>query len=124
MSALWALAVSVFAVGVDTYILVSVLPEIADSLGEPIGAVGLLASAYALPTALLAPIFGPFSDRHGRQAAMTLGLLVFIGSAAACIVAPSLPLLLVARAVNGLGAAIIVPAAFAYAGGPTRREVA
>ena len=123
MSALWALAV-VRLRGRRRHLHPrSVLPEIADSLGEPIGAVGLLASAYALPTALLAPVFGPFSDRHGRQAAMTLGLLVFIGSAAACIVAPSLPLLLVARAVNGLGAAIIVPAAFAYAGDlPTTAE--
>ncbi|CAN5621589.1 MFS transporter [soil metagenome] len=116
LSPIWALAVAVFAIGVDTYIVVGVVPEIADSLGEPIGAVGLLASAYALPTALLAPVFGPFSDRRGRRTAMLTGLLIFVASAAACVVAPNLPALLLARAVNGLGSAIIVPAAVAYAG--------
>jgi predicted MFS family arabinose efflux permease len=116
LSPIWALAVAVFAIGADTYIVVGVVPEIADALGEPIGAVGLLASAYALPTALLAPIFGPFSDRRGRRTALLTGLLIFVASAAACVVAPSLPILLLARALNGLGAAIIFPAAFAYAG--------
>jgi predicted MFS family arabinose efflux permease len=111
-----ALAIAMFAVGVDTYIVVSVIPAIADDLREPVAAVALVASAYALPTALLAPIFGPLSDRRGRRTAMTVGLIIFIGAAAASIVAPNLPLLLLTRGVNGLGAAIILPAVFAYAG--------
>jgi multidrug resistance protein len=122
LSPLWVLAIAVFAIGVDTYIVVGILPEIADDLNEPIAAVGLIASAYALPTALLAPIFGPLSDRRGRRPAMLVGLTIFVASAAACIVAPSLSFLLLARALNGLGAAIILPAAFAYAG--DIREVA
>ena len=116
LSPIWALAIAVFAVGVDTYIVVGLVPEVADDLRESIAAVGLLASAYALPTALLAPVFGPLSDRRGRRLAMQIGLLIFIASAGASAMAPSLPLLLLARAVNGLGAAIILPAAFAYAG--------
>ena len=48
---------------------------------------------------------------------------IFVISAAACTVAPDLRSLLLARAVNGLGAAILLPAAFAYAGDlPVRRE--
>ncbi len=105
-----------FAVGVDTYIVVGILPEISDDLREPVAVVGLVASAYALPTALLAPVFGPLSDRRGRRPAMLIGLSIFIVAGAASVVAPSLPFLLLARAVNGLGAAIILPAAFAYAG--------
>jgi predicted MFS family arabinose efflux permease len=116
LSPIWALAIAVFAVGVDTYIVVGILPEISDDLNEPIAAVGLIASAYALPTALLAPVFGPLSDRRGRRTAMTAGLIVFIVSAAASVIAPDLLFLLGARAVNGLGAAIMLPAAFAYAG--------
>lgn len=115
-SPLWALAVAILAVGIDAYIVAGVLPAMAVDLGEPISAVGLLASAYALPTALLAPVFGPLSDRRGRRTALTVGLVIFIASAAACVVAPSLALLIVARGVNGLGAAIILPAAYAYAG--------
>jgi len=59
ISPIWALAIAVLAVGIDTYIVVGILPEIARDLNEPIAAVALIASAYALPTALLAPVFGP-----------------------------------------------------------------
>jgi predicted MFS family arabinose efflux permease len=116
LSPIWALAIAVFAVGMDTYIVVGVLPEVARDLDEPIAAVGLIASAYALPTALLAPVFGPLSDRRGRRTALLLGLSVFVVSAAASTLAPNLMFLLATRAVNGLGAAILLPAAYAYAG--------
>ncbi len=115
MSVTLALTIAVFAVGVDSYIVAAVLPAIAADLHESIPAVGLLASAYNLPTAIFAPIFGPFSDRRGRRTAMLLGLTIFSVAAGACIVAPTLPLLLLARVVNGVGAAIILPASFAYA---------
>ena len=118
-----ALTIATFVVGVDLYIVAAVLPAIADDLHEPIALVGLLASAYALPTAIFAPVFGPLSDRRGRRAGMLIGLAIFTAAAAACVVAPSLPLLLVARAINGVGAAIVSPATLAYAGDlPTPRE--
>jgi predicted MFS family arabinose efflux permease len=123
ISPIWALVIAVLAVGVDTYIVVGILPVIARDLREPVAAVGLIASAYALPTALLAPVFGPLSDRRGRRTALSIGLVIFIASAAACVVAPDLLFLLIARGVNGLGAAIMLPAAFAYAGDlPVKRE--
>ena len=110
------LGLAVFVVGVDSYIVAAVLPAIADDLGESISNVGLIASAYSLPVALLSPVFGPLSDRRGRRFALLLGLTIFAVAAIACIVAPNLPVLLVARAVNGFGAAILLPAAFAAAG--------
>jgi DHA1 family purine base/nucleoside efflux pump-like MFS transporter len=110
------LGLAVFVVGVDTYIVAAVLPAIADDLGESIASVGLVASAYALPVALLSPVFGPISDRFGRRFALLLGLAIFTAAAAACVVAPNLSLLLVARAINGVGAAILLPATFAAAG--------
>lgn len=115
MPVTFALTIVVFAVGVDAYIVAAVLPAIADDLNESIAAVGLLASAYNLPTAIFAPIFGPYSDRHGRRAAMLAGLAIFAVAAGASVLAPTLPLLLLARVVNGLGSAIMLPATFAYA---------
>ncbi len=97
VSPIWALVVAVFAVGVDVYIVVGILPEVSRDLHEPVAAVGLLASAYALPTALLAPVFGPLSDRRGRRTALLVGLGIFVASAAACVVAPNLAVLLVVR---------------------------
>jgi MFS transporter, DHA1 family, inner membrane transport protein len=119
-----ALTIAIFAVGLDSYIVAAVLPAIADDLHEPIAAVGLLASAYNLPTAIFSPVFGPLSDRRGRRAAMLLGLAIFAVAAGACVLAPTLPLLLLARVINGLGAAIVLPATFAYAAdlpSPTER---
>ena len=110
------LGLAVFVVGVDTYIVAAVLPAIADDLGESISNVGLVASAYALPVALLSPVFGPLSDRRGRRFALLLGLAIFTAAAAVCAVAPTLQVLLIARAINGIGAAILLPATFAAAG--------
>lgn len=110
------LGLAVFVVGVDSYIVAAVLPAVADDLREPVSNVGLVASAYALPVAVLAPVFGPLSDRRGRRFALLLGLGIFAAAASACVVAPNLPLLLIARAINGVGAAILLPAAFAAAG--------
>ena len=123
VSPIWALAIAVFAVGMDTFIVVGVLPEVARDLDEPIAAVGLIASAYALPMALLAPVFGPLSDRRGRRTAMVAGLTIFTVSATISMLAPNLTILLLARGLNGVGSAIIMPAAYAYAGDlPIKRE--
>ena len=116
MPASFLLGLAVFVVGVDSYIVAAVLPALADDLNESIANVGLVASAYALPVAILAPLFGPLSDRRGRRFALLLGLSIFAAAAAGCAIAPTLALLLVARLINGVGAAIIMPAAFASAG--------
>jgi multidrug resistance protein len=110
------LGLAVFVIGVDTYIVAAVLPAIADDLHEPISSVGLVASAYGLPVAILSPVFGPLSDRRGRRFALLLGLTIFVLAALACAVAPTLPVLLAARVINGVGSAILMPAAFAAAG--------
>jgi predicted MFS family arabinose efflux permease len=110
------LSLAVFVIGMDTYIVAAVLPAIADDLNEPISRVGLIASAYAFPVAILSPVFGPLSDRRGRRFAMLVGLAVFTVAAAGCAVAPNLPVLLAARVINGIGSAVLMPAAFAAAG--------
>lgn len=114
MSVALVLFVALFAIGVDNYIIAAILPQIADDLGVAIAIVGLLASAYALPNALLAPVFGPFSDRYGRKVMMVGGMGLFLIAVVASALAPSFPLLLGARVLNGLGAALVLPAAFAY----------
>jgi len=109
------LFLALFTIGIDNYIVAAILPEIAGDLAVTIGIVGLLASAYALPNAFLAPVFGPFSDRYGRKAVMVVGMVLFIAAVAVSAVAPTFEVLLIARVVNGLGAAIVLPAALAYA---------
>src|SRR3990172_3400670 len=110
------LLLAVFCVGVDLYVVAALIPTMADDLAEHVAALGLLVSAYALPNALLAPVFGPLSDRLGRRLAMLGGMAFFAVTVAGTAVAPTLPILVALRALNGLRAAVAVPALFAYAG--------
>jgi multidrug resistance protein len=116
MKATIALMLAIFCVGIDMYVVAALIPTMATELGESVSALALLVSAYALPAALLAPFFGPFSDRYGRRLVMLVGMAFFALTVAGTAVAPSLPLLIVLRALNGLGAAAVMPAVFAYAG--------
>jgi DHA1 family inner membrane transport protein len=109
------LAAALFAIGVDAYVVVAILPDIAADLNQSVASVGLLASAYSLPLGLLAIPFGPVSDRLGRRFSMLLGMGLFVAAALACALAPTYEVLFGARAVNGLGAGILGPAVFAYA---------
>ena len=102
-------------VGVDTYIVAGILPLLSEDFGTGVAQLGLLASVYALPNALLAPAFGPLSDRYGRRAAMLAGAVLFSLAAAASVIAPSVAVLVVTRFINGIGAAIMFPAVLAYA---------
>lgn len=108
--------VALFAIGLDNYILMAILPQLAPDLHQTEQTLGYLASAYALPLALLAPLFGPLSDRIGRRKAMLLGMILFITGNVASGFSPGFEMLLVARIITGLGAAIFVPASYAYVG--------
>ena len=116
MKATAALMLAIFCIGIDMYVVAALIPTISSDLSEPVSALAVLVSAYALPTALLAPFFGPFSDRYGRRLVMLAGMGFFALTVAGTAVAPTLPVLVVLRALNGLGAAAVMPAVFAYAG--------
>lgn len=116
MGATLPLLLAVFCVGIDMYVVAALVPTMASDLGESVGSLGLLVSAYALPNALLAPLFGPLSDRIGRRLVMLAGMGFFAVTVAGTAVAPTLAVLVALRALNGLGAALVMPAVFAYAG--------
>jgi multidrug resistance protein len=116
MLATVTLLLAIFSLGIDLYVVAALIPTMADDLGEPVAALGLMVSAYALPNALLAPVFGPLSDRLGRRLAMLGGMTFFAVTVAGTALAPTLPILVGLRVLNGLGAAVVMPAAFAYAG--------
>ena len=69
--------------------------------------VGLTMSAFVLSLAVMPLMYGPASDRFGRKPIVLLGILLFVMGSVACALAPSLPVLLVCRVVQGIGAAAI-----------------
>ncbi|MFF8615365.1 MFS transporter [Streptomyces sp. NPDC015350] len=86
------------------------VPPIADDFDVPLTTVSWVATAYVIPfAALLAPA-GPLADAVGRARLFLIGVAVFTVSSLLIAVAPALPVLLGARAVQGLAAALLVPA--------------
>ena len=67
--------------------------------------VGLTMSAFVFTLAVLPLLYGPASDRFGRKPIVLFGILLFVVGSVACALAPSLPVLLASRIVQGIGAA-------------------
>src|SRR5215470_14427617 len=85
------------------------LPAIRDDLGGGISGAQWTIDAYNITFAAVLLTSGSLGDRFGRRKLLRIGLLVFIVASLACAAAPSLPLLLTARAVQGVGAALMLP---------------
>ncbi|MGN9794973.1 DHA2 family efflux MFS transporter permease subunit [Streptomyces sp. OZ13] len=86
------------------------VPPIAADFDVSLTTVSWVATAYVIPfAALLAPA-GPLADAVGRARLFLIGVSVFTASSLLIAVAPNLPVLLGARALQGLAAALLVPA--------------
>src|SRR5215468_5321034 len=75
------------------------------TLGVSPSEIGLTMSAFMLSLAVAPLFYGPISDRFGRKPVVAFGVALFIAASLACAVARSLPLLLICRLVQGIGAA-------------------
>lgn len=83
------------------------LPFWAEKLGASATVVGLLATIYALAQFIFTPMVGALSDRYGRKPVILISLLIEAASLALSGLAWSLPVLIVARFIGGLGASNI-----------------
>jgi predicted MFS family arabinose efflux permease len=100
--ALWALALSAFAIGTTEFVLVGLIPTIAASLQVSVPSAGLLVSLYALGVAIGAPLLTAMTGRVPRKQ-LLLGLMVLftIGNLVAWM-APDYTALMAARVLTGL----------------------
>jgi DHA1 family inner membrane transport protein len=100
--ALWALALSAFAIGTTEFVIVGLIPTIAASLQVSVPSAGLLVSLYALGVAIGAPLLTAMTGRVPRKQ-LLLGLMVLftIGNLVAWM-APDYPALMAARVLTGL----------------------
>jgi MFS family permease len=111
------LGLGVFLIPFDVTAVVVALPGIAGDLGFAVAGAAWVIDAYslALTGALLAS--GALADRFGRRRAMLAGNIVFLLGSIACGAATSGPLLLAARALQGIGAAFLITGAIALVAG-------
>lgn len=89
--------------------IVPALPAIQAALGLSDAQIGLVNSVYLLPSVLLAVPAGILMDRIGRRPVLVVSLVVFGASGMAAMFAPSFPVLLVLRALQGVAFASALP---------------
>lgn len=107
--ALLAVSTGVFCVQLDSFGLVLALPEIGRDLHADAAGLPWVISAYLLATGALMLGAGRCGDLIGRRRVLVAGFAVFGSASLACAVAPTLPVLVAARSVQGAGAAMIMP---------------
>ncbi|MDO9377965.1 MAG: MDR family MFS transporter [Nocardioidaceae bacterium] len=105
---LLAIMLATGLVAIDATILATAVPSITGDLGG-FALFPWLFSAYLLAQAVSTPLFGKASDLLGRRPVMMLGIGLFVGGSVLCGFAWSMPVLIVARAVQGLGAGAVMP---------------
>jgi EmrB/QacA subfamily drug resistance transporter len=104
-----ACCVAVFMISMDNLIVTNALPVIRQALHTGLEGLEWTVSAYTLTFAVLLLTGAALGDRFGRRRLMMIGLAVFTAASAASAVAPGIGVLIAARAVQGVGAAITMP---------------
>jgi MFS transporter, DHA1 family, multidrug resistance protein len=102
---LMALLMSMTAMSID--ILLPALPEIGASLGvRDAGNLPLVVTVFMLGMAIGQLVWGPLADRFGRRRPLLLGLMLFVAATTAAVATQSLPQLLAARFLQGIGGSV------------------
>ncbi|MEU0738371.1 MFS transporter [Streptomyces sp. NPDC006134] len=110
--AVWALVVTSvagFMAALDNLVVTTALPAIREDLGGALHDLEWTVSAYTLTFAVLLMTGAALGDRFGRRRLFLAGLTVFTAASAAAAMAPGVDSLIAARAVQGVGAAVMMP---------------
>jgi EmrB/QacA subfamily drug resistance transporter len=92
------------------------LPAIEADLQAPVAVIQWLINAYTLCVAALILIGGAAGDHFGRRRIFVIGVTIFAAASIWCGVSPSVTQLILARAVQGIGAALLIPCSLAIIG--------
>jgi EmrB/QacA subfamily drug resistance transporter len=102
-------SVALFMATLDNLVVTTSLPVIRADLGASIEDLEWTVNAYTLSFAVFLLTGAALGDRFGRRRLFVVGLGIFTGASVAAALAPSVDALIVARAVQGLGGAIVTP---------------
>jgi EmrB/QacA subfamily drug resistance transporter len=129
-SRVWVLVLASLAscmAALDTLVVTTALTTIRLDLGASIDQLEWTVNAYNLSFAVLLMSAAALGDRYGRRRMFAAGLGLFALASAACALAPEIGWLIAARAVQGMGAALVMTLAFALVSAafpPERRGTA
>jgi EmrB/QacA subfamily drug resistance transporter len=96
-------------VALDALVVITALPAIHRDLGASLSTLEWTVNAYTLAYAAGIITAAAVGDRFGRRRIFCIGLALFSLASAACALAPSVGMLIAARVIQGIGAAIIMP---------------
>ncbi|MBZ4318945.1 MFS transporter [Streptomyces sp. SCA2-4] len=116
------LALGTFALGVDAYVMAGLLPLVSADLRISASSAGQMVTVFTLCYALGGPVFATLLAARPAKVVLGVALVVFTVGNALTAVATSLWVLLIARAVAGVGAGVYSPVAAATAAGLTAPE--
>ena len=108
---LFVLAMGMFALGTDSYVVAGVLPEISRAFGVSMGAAGQMTTVYSVSFAVLSPTIAAIAASVSRKRLLLSGAVIFVLANLATALAPSFAIALLSRAFAGLGAAMFSPTA-------------
>jgi EmrB/QacA subfamily drug resistance transporter len=111
-SSLWTFAITaiaLFMVALDNLVVTTALPVIRRDLGSSLQDLEWMVNAYTLTFAVLLLTGAALGDRFGRRRLFVLGLVLFTAGSAAAALAPTSGFLILARALQGVGGAIVTP---------------
>src|ERR1700761_8285427 len=106
-----AMSLGFAVVQLDVSVVNVAIKSIGADLGGGVSALQWVVNAYTITFAAFILTAGAVADRIGAKRVFVSGFVIFMLASAACGVAPSLGVLVAARALQGVGAAVLVPAA-------------
>jgi len=106
---------AMFLSALEQTIVAPALPTIGRTLGD-VENLSWVVTAYLLANTAATPLFGKLSDIHGRRRMMLVAVIIFIVGSVACALAPNMPALIAARALQGIGGGGILPIAHTIIG--------
>ena len=106
---------AMFLSALEQTIVAPALPTIGRTLGD-VDNLSWVVTAYLLANTAVTPLFGKLSDIYGRRRMMLVAIAIFIVGSVACALAPTMPALIAARALQGIGGGGILPIAHTVIG--------
>ncbi|WP_153100926.1 MFS transporter [Paraburkholderia hayleyella] len=97
----------------DMFVVNLAIPAIRDDLQASFAQIGFVIAGYQLTFGMLLIAGGRLGDRYGRRKLYTLGMLAFTAASALCSFAPGAFFLILARALQGAAAALLLPQVYA-----------
>ena len=111
-AAAWTFAITslaLFMVALDNLVVTTALPVIKADLNASLDDLQWMVNAYTLTFAVLLITGAALGDRFGRRRVFVIGMAIFIGGSSLAALSPSSDVLILARAIQGVGGAIVTP---------------